>query len=245
MARKGRDLFEVLRERSSSGGRPAADKRPAGRSAARKTAGGRSPGGSPPGGTAAELGRGIVDWMKRSVGAAPAAAPPPPIPQGAGLVLVIVAAVALLLGFLVGRVTTGYPAEAGELRRSGVGLSVAAIPGWVRQGDEVSRDPIEAEKRLSDLGFLLLGYPALHGPEDAAAAAVWLRSQGLKQTRTRMVKHRDSGEHWYVVICYSDPARAADDEARLRALQAPDFLPKLRTALANLRPLTDVTFGDG
>lgn len=228
MARKGRDLFEILRERSGGGSR-----------APTEGGGGRKavPAGT---GKVGEMSRGVVDWMKRKVGVEPEPAPRPTAAQS-GLVLAAVAAIALLLGFVVGRATSGASSDSGGLRLDDSGQPKASVPGWVTEGDAVGRNPSEVSRQISTLGWPLLRYPALDR-QKAADVAVWLRRSGLTETRIRTVKHRDSGEFWTFVITYTQEDRVATDLARLQALEAPDFAPELAEALARIDAPTDVTF---
>lgn len=236
MAKKGRDLFEILRERSGGS-----------RSAMSPKNGGGKTGGSArarEGASAAdkvgEMGRGVVDWMKKKVGAEPEPAPRPALSQS-GLVLAAVAAVALLLGFVVGRATSGSPSDVQELRREvESGGPQGRGPGRIRGGDAVTERG-EEEKILSDLGFLVLAYPALE-KQKAADAAVWLRSRGLWETRIRYVQDKDEGDFYFAVITYTEQERAADDLSTLRGLEAPGFDPRLAAALKGVEGPDDVRF---
>jgi hypothetical protein len=258
MARKGRDLFEILRERQS-GGRPAAAKPAAARS---RPAAGRAPAKGPRGAerpSVGDVGRGLVSWVKKRVGGE-AEPPPRPSLSQSGILLAAVAAVALLLGFFVGRATTGRPADASQLRVADPGQGTGSAgtqgipqagipptgipptgipPTWIRDGDEVTRAGAErAEEILSDFGYFLLAYPALE-KQKAADLAVWLRRQGLPTTRIRPTRHKISGEFFFAVITYTDREHAADDLAVLRGLQAPAFAPALQDRLEKLRAESD------
>lgn len=255
MAKKGRDLFEILRERqgggsssSRSNGRAGASGRaaPKGRSPKKKDA-------------AAPTGlQALRAWFR---GPEPEPAPRAP----GGLTLAAVAATALLLGFVVGRVTTveaaGPDGTAGLRRDVPVaGGTDAASPDAGSRGtkapaarpvtwrdlpdsDAVTRaGKVEEEKILSDLGFFLIAYPALEDGlslQKARRLAVWLREQGLPDTRMRYLPH-DSGSYFFAVISYTSNERAARDLELLHSLDFSPFGEELAEKIGSMRSPNDL-----
>ena len=219
MARRGRDLFELLRDRSGAGARASTK---SARSPARP--GAAKARGAPRGGLLARLGEsarslvGSEPAAAKAAAARPAAAPAVGAPGGLGVVAVVLAA--LLLGFLVGRWTASpVVPDRAELRRSV--SNPGERPGAIENG-RGPRAPIlsaaEEEESLSNFGFFLLQCPARDRAR-AASAAAWFRDQGLARTRIKYLETGD-GEPWYLVICYTT---AQDETGDLRVLRALDL----------------------
>lgn len=255
MAKKGRDLFEILRERQG-GSRSAS--RPAGsRTGAERTTGrgaDKSRGASK---NAAPTGlQALRAWFR---GPEPEPAPRAP----AGTTLAAVAAVALLLGFIVGRVTTveaagpegtaglrrdvaaGSPAGGTPADRAPAGGTAAEPITWreLPDADAVTRaGKVEEEKILSDLGFFLIAYPALEDGlslQKARRLAVWLREKGLPDTRIRYLPH-DSGSYFFAVISYTSNERAARDLELLQGLDLSPFGGELAEKVGSMRSPNDL-----
>ena len=221
MARRGRDLFELLRDRSGAGARASTKSvRGTSRPRAAKARGDRR------GGLFARLGesaRALVGSEPAAAKAAAAARPPvaPAVTAPGGLGVVAVVLAALLLGFLVGRWTASpVGPDRAELRRSAG--NPGERPGALVSGLGTPAPALSAaaeEETLSNLGFFLLQCPARDRAR-AASAAAWFRDQGLERTRIRTVKSGD-GEQWYLVICYTTAQDEAGDLRALRALDLP------------------------
>ncbi|MFO1052847.1 MAG: hypothetical protein U1F36_11585 [Planctomycetota bacterium] len=228
MARRGRDLFELLRDRSGGSGRSNGSMRE--RAAASRPA--RAPASRPAsaGGWFRKLSdsaRALVAGpqakaAKRSAAPARAAVPAraPGLPAGAAVVGLVL--VALLAGFLLGRFTApGTPSSSGKAPQA-----AARIPDY--QGsvapskDKPAAPKLSAEQEeeeLSTLGLYFLQCPARDRAR-AASCAAWFRDQGLARTRIRSVMTRSkSGEsiYWYLVLLYTT---AEDQEADLKAVRA-------------------------
>jgi hypothetical protein len=249
MAKKGRDLFEILRERQGGGRSPS---RPAGRSPQGRSA--EKPRAPKKGGAAPTGLQALRAWFR---GPEPEPAPRAP----GGLTLAAVAATALLLGFVVGRVTTveaAGPETTAGLRRDGTrtapaggGQDPAEIQAiskpitWrdLPDSDAVTRaGKVEEEKILSDLGFFLIAYPALEDGlslQKARRLAVWLREQGLPDTRMRYLPH-DSGSYFFAVISYTSNERAARDLELLQSLDFSPFGGELADKISSMRSPTDL-----
>lgn len=264
MAKKGRDLFEILRERqggSRSPSRPAAR-----RSGAERTSGRGADKGRGSSKNAAPTGlQALRAWFR---GPEPEPAPRAP----AGMTLAAVAAVALLLGFVVGRVTTveaAGPEGTAGLRRDVVASAVGSpAPGDRSPGDRAPGDrapgavvkpvtwqelpdadavtragKVEEEKILSDLGFFLIAYPALEDGlslQKARRLAVWLREKGLPDTRIRYLPH-DSGSYFFAVISYTSNERAARDLELLQGLDFSPFGGELAEKVGSMRSPNDLS----
>ncbi len=263
MAKKGRDLFEILRERQGGSRSPSrtADRstgsvRGAAARGKEKARGTQKGGGAPTGLQA------LRAWFR---GPEPEPAPRAP----GGLTLAAVAATALLLGFVVGRVTTveaaGPEGTAGLRRDGGVAAGTVAAgagmgggqaePGvspvtpkaahWrdLPDSDAVTRaGKAEEEKILSDLGFFLIAYPALEDGlslQKARRLAVWLREQGLPDTRMRYLPH-DSGSYFFAVISYTSNERAPRDLELLHSLDFSPFGEELAEKIGSMRSPNDL-----
>ncbi len=259
MARRGRDLFEMLRERG--GGRSSTSAKPSsspkqgspGRSSSSSKAGSSGKASAPASARAeqrADSGPGLLARLRataRALVANPAStaaaertqprvriSAPAGLDQpvhgrgsGAGMGLVAVAAVALLAGFVLGRLSAGPGTGAEAALRTTAG-TVGNRPGWVPTG--VPGSPTGApgkpaptlsaeqeEASLSNLAYPLLQCPALERAR-AAAAAAWLRDQGIPNARIRPVEDL-SGNPWFLVLCYTTPQDQARDLERLRSLE--------------------------
>ncbi|MGE0142029.1 MAG: hypothetical protein AB7T19_01955 [Planctomycetota bacterium] len=234
MGRKGRDLFELLRERGSSLVRPAAA--PAARS-------------TPPRGSrkSASASGGLLSKFRAAFAgpAAPTKAAPLASRGGAGLDglgVVLVALLCLAGGFFFGRLTA--PNAPQEELRKGV---PSKTPEWVPTSVLSKADE---EEILSHFGFPLLQCSA-RDRRRAADAATWFRDQGLTQTRIRAVTSGSPGAEqlWYLVVCYSSEADGARDLDRLRGLDLPtrfddpareERLSSLRNAVSGLTQVYDL-----
>jgi hypothetical protein len=259
MAKKGRDLFEILRERQGGG---SSSSRSTGRSTGRSTERASASGRRAPKArgqkkeAAAPSGlQALRAWFR---GPEPEPAPRAP----GGLTLAAVAAMALLLGFVVGRVTTveaAGPEGTAGLRRD-VSAAMGAEPEAAAEGtpasaarpvtwrdlpdsDAVTRaGKVEEEKILSDLGFFLIAYPALEdglSHQKARRLAVWLREQGLPDTRMRYLPH-DSGSYFFAVISYTSNERAARDLELLQSLDVSPFGGELADKISSMRSPNDL-----
>ncbi|MEY2982928.1 MAG: hypothetical protein RL562_3155, partial [Planctomycetota bacterium] len=124
--------------------------------------------------------------------------------------------------------------------------SAAAKPvTWqeLPDADAVTRaGKVEEEKILSDLGFFLIAYPALEDGlslQKARRLAVWLREQGLPDTRMRYLPH-DSGSYFFAVISYTSNERAARDLELLQSLDFSPFGGELADKISSMRSPTDL-----
>lgn len=254
MARRGRDLFELLRDRGS-GRTSSAAAVPASAPRARR--------GDDGGGFFSKLAQatrtlvqgeaGARSAGRRGAGASRAAAATPKS-SVAGMALVAVAAIALLAGFVLGR----FSVEFGGASRAGLRAGTAdpegpqAKPtegnGTERAGlqpEHLRSNPApsspalskaQEEVQLSNLAYLLLKCPA-RDRERAASAAAWLRDQGMPNARIRQVGVTSGTDLWYLVLCYTSPEAQASDLERLRGLDLPTSFdrPGAEGSLSSLR----------
>ncbi len=215
MARRGRDLFEIL-------GAHVGGKRLSPRAAGR-----RARGAEP--GTVMDVGAGFLDWFSRRF-------PGGQVKEGdgasvPGLLFAVVVLVSMVVGFAIGRLTSGT-ASAAELQRT-VGPP-GQRPGWLEQGAPVELTQENEEKKISNTAFVLLGYP----PENRSAAshmAAWLRGQAIQNARIHYME-LSSGFHW-LVLCYTTIDQDSETTFQaLRRLPAPDFDENFAAAIAKLAP---------
>ncbi|MBI5849510.1 MAG: hypothetical protein HZB39_00500 [Planctomycetes bacterium] len=172
------------------------------------------------------------------------------------MALVAVAAVALLCGFFLGRVTAdakaatgrgdlqidGAPAGGHEGARPGpppadVGEDRGAKPEQTAAPRVVPLTREQEEAQVSNLAWLLLKCPARDRAR-AASAAVWLRDHGLPNARIRQVAvQADGSQLWYLVLCYTTQDTQAQDLERLRSLDLPTTFdsPTNEGTLSSLR----------
>ncbi len=227
MAKKGKDLFELLQARAK-GGLPAPKKAPppqlpsvveqVGQRLKVWFGGGAA--GAAEGGKA-RRGRGA----KAGSRAAPAAGL-----SGVGLAGVVLTA--LVLGFGLGRWTAGTTPPTEELRSS------APQPRTPQGFPEAPPGPLstaEETATLSNFFYPVLGY---RQAEQASKLVGHLRQNGCPTARYRHVE-RNEGSFWLVLVYVQAEDAAAANEAaphyleRLRTVPVPDFEPKLTTAIEN------------
>lgn len=172
------------------------------------------------------------------------------------MALVAVAAVALLCGFFLGRVTADAKAGAGrgDLQVGGAptggteGARRGTPPGYVGEDQKAKPEQAAAprvvpltreqeEAQVSNLAWLLLKCPARDRAR-AASAAAWLRDHGLLNARIRQVAvQADGSQLWYLVLSYTTQDTQAQDLERLRSLDLPTTFdsPTNEGALSSLR----------
>lgn len=174
-------------------------------------------------------------------------------PRRDGLILAGVGFAALVVGFTLGRVTDAGTGPDLNVSRPGViedgapGSSADPASFGVRPGrfgeDVASLSDEELSERLSNFGYLLLAYPAPETRDEDRAAfrrakrlALWARDQGFEKVRVH--KLPSSSSSFWAVVSHVDSLDDTADYARLAALEAPDFAPRLSTMIAKqTRPI--------
>lgn len=217
MAKKNRDLFEILdlrRRGAAEGGKPSSTA--GNRRKAERTAKSRAPG-------------------------------PKPAASGSGLLLAGIAFACLAIGFLAGRMT-GPAGEAGPekqlLMRNSDERGTFGLPAGSFGGPDGGRlSAAELRERLSTEAFPLATVPIPSDQPGADAAfeaaertVLWAREQGFDRVRLRRMRHKSSGNFYWLVLDYVEPGQdVAVEHSALSRLESPDFAPNLAATIAKVR----------
>lgn len=252
MAKKGKDLFELLRARQggSTGRSPRSaptkktPPRPVGQTAQkRRSWGWRVLGAmklvkstrtrvvrSRPTGKRGQADKNRRADKQRKAGGA---VPTPPVVTGLALTRMGLAAIILVClgaGFLAGQwlAPTDVSGPGGELR-AGIGRQ-PSLPDWMPTSEERQ----EEVKTLSKYFFVLLHFPGSER-DRASHLARFLRGQGLETARIREFKTEKTRQSRWAALVYvlrkSDAPAVLD---KLKAVQPPTFEPDLAARLAAL-----------
>lgn len=229
MARKGKDLFELLQVRQrmlEHGGAP--------RGRVRRTA---SPLAAATGwlrqaveDVGERLGRGL--GRRRHKGG-----------RGfSGLALLAVVLASFTAGILVGKLLVAGGAPERDLRAAGRPATHAGVdrPQWLPPPSSFEPPDLSREKEvetLSDYLYLVLDFPAAERAR-ASRLAYHLRRHGLETARIHLFPTREEGVHrWATIVFVPEWSRREEVLARLKAVPAPDFVAEaFRRAVRSMRP---------